>query len=149
MGKVLRGMQPGEHREEVAIPGRGIGDARVTEQQGEATAKRCPEHHDREDYRDAATVHPLDEHGDDRRRRVWQWLSGWRDKLAPGHHSDDGKIHREVDDRDAEQTDHDGTWNDFARLADFVTDETHVVVAQVVIDAEARGGAQAQKIAER
>ena len=59
------------------------------------------------------------------------------------------RLMRDVDERDGDDADHDRPRNHAPGIPDLVADVADVVVAQVVVDADARRRAQAEEEAER
>ena len=72
-------------------------------------------------------------------------MIGGRNELPPRHHANDRKIDPDVDDGNGDGADHDRPWNDAPRIAHFVADVADVVVAEVVVDPDPGGRAQAEE----
>src|ERR1700730_6108961 len=70
-------------------------------------------------------------------------------KLSPGNNSDDRKIDSQVDDGHCNHAYDDRARNGPARIFHFVADVTDVVIAQIVVNTDARGGAKAKEKAKR
>ena len=127
-------MQAREHLEEVAVLRRRIRHARVPQQEGEDRGEGGPEDHRSEQRRDARTVRPFHEHRHDEVRL--RARSG-RDEVPPRHHADNRQIDRDVDDCDQDGADEDRSRDHPAGVLDFVTDIAHIVIPEVVVDADA------------
>src|SRR5882762_7994682 len=139
-------MKSPEHFEEVTIKRGCVRNSRVAEQQCEDRTECRPEHHRCEDGRDLWSI-DLFHHQRDHESRFGVRLI--RHKLSPGHNSDNRQIDGKVNNRYRDYANDDRTWNRPARVPDLVTDITDVVIAQVVINADARGSTQAEKKTER
>ena len=72
-----------------------------------------------------------------------------RHELAPRHDADDREVDAEVDHRDGGGADQDRPRDHAARVAHLVADVADVVVAEVVVDPDARRGAEPEEEAER
>src|SRR6266568_1087373 len=139
-------MESAEYSEEVTALRGGKWNARVAEQQREHRAEGSPQHEQCEDRRDRSAVDLLHEHRDDEVRcRVL--LSGH--ELAPWYDADNREVDSDVNDCDGDGADQDRPWDDAPRIAHFVTDIADVVVAEVVVDADARRCAEAEEESER
>src|SRR6266513_2304333 len=68
-----------------------------------------------------------------------------RDEVPPRDDADNREIGREVDHRDRYRADENRPWDDPTGILDFVADIADVVVAEVVVDAEPRRGAEAHE----
>src|SRR5687767_15094377 len=76
-------------------------------------------------------------------------MLGGGDEFAPRHYADDRQVDADVDDRDGDSADEDRPWNYAARVAHLVADVADVVIAQIVVDPDARCRAQPEEEAER
>src|SRR4030095_72520 len=76
-------------------------------------------------------------------------MVGSGDKLSPGNDTDDRQIDQDVDDRDKNNADQDGARYDPSRILHLIADVADVIVAQIVVNADARGRAKADKKSER
>ena len=72
-----------------------------------------------------------------------------RNELPPRHDADYREIDRQIDRRDAHDAEQDRARDHTRRILDFVADVADVVVPQVVVDADAGGGAQPDEKADR
>jgi len=70
-------------------------------------------------------------------------------KLSPRYNSDDGQIDAKIDDGNKNDTNYDGARDSASGLSHLVTDITDIVISQVVVNTDPRGGAQAKKKAQR
>src|SRR5213080_613976 len=71
-----------------------------------------------------------------------------RHKVPPRDNADNRQIDREIDHRDQDGADENRPWDHPAGILYLVTDIADVVVAQVVVDADPRRGAEAQQEAQ-
>src|SRR6266850_6006892 len=138
-------MQPREHPEEVAVLRRRVGDAGISQQQREHGPERGPQNHRREYGRDARSEDALHE---DRDHEIRLWVRSRRHELAPRHDPDDREIDRHVNQRHRHRAQQDRAWNHAARILYFVADVADIVVAQVIVDADARRRAKPQEKAD-
>src|SRR3989442_9335149 len=139
-------MKSPEHFEKVTIKRGGVRNSRVAEQQREDRTKRRPKHHRRENRRYPGAVDPFHHRGDQE--------TGFRvlvpgNKLSPVNNSNDRKIDGQVNDGHGNHTDDDRSRYGPARILHFIADVTDVVITQVIVNADARGGAETEKESQR
>ena len=144
--EMLGRVQPSEDLEEVAVPGGRVRNPRIAEEQREHRSERGPQDEEREHRRDPRPVEPLHERRDD---ELGFGMRVGGNELAPGHHADDREVDGEIEDRDRDDADQDRTRNHASGILDFVADVADVVVAEIVIDADSRRGAEAKQKADR
>src|SRR5437660_7169430 len=138
-------MKSSEHFEEVTIKRGCVRNSRVAEQQCEDRTERRPEHHRRENRRQLCAVDLLHHRGDEKTRLR---MLVPRNKLSPGDYTDNRKIDGQVNKSHGNYTDDDRARDGPARIFHFITDITDIVITQIVIDADARGGAETEKESE-
>ena len=126
-------MKPGENAEEVAVRRRHVGDARVTEQQREGRGKSNPEHQRGHQFSRRRPVKRLDISGSDELAVQ---------NLTPGNDAQECRSHEDVERAHGDDREHDGAGNHAPRIADFLGEVAHVVVAEVVVQRVKRGVAE-------
>ena len=135
-------MELAERPEEVSVTGGGIRNARVSEQQREHGSECGPQDHQREHRRDAGAVDLLHENRHDEiRLRVH--ISG--NEAAPRHNADDREIDADVDHRDRHGAHQNRPRDHPAGILHLVADVADIVVAEVVVNANARRGAKSEQ----
>ena len=144
--KPPRRVKPTERFEEVSFPGRRIRHARVAEQQRKDRSERRPQNHQGED---AGYPRPVDLLHEDGHDEIGVRLRLGGDELPPWHDADDREIDRQVDHRHRRRADQDGSRDDAARILHLVADVADVVVAEVVVNADPRRGAETDEKADR
>src|SRR6266513_3665508 len=75
-------------------------------------------------------------------------LSGWYE-LPPWHDTNDREVDADVNQRDSDRTDDDRARYHSSRILDLISDVTDVVVSEVVVNTDTRGGAQAKEESKR
>lgn len=75
-------------------------------------------------------------------------MVGGRNELAPRNHADDRQVDPDVDQGNRRGADEDRPGDHASRVAHFIPDVAHVVIAEIVVDADARRRAQAEEEAE-
>ena len=139
-------MKSPEHFEEVTIKRGCVRNSRVAKQQREDRTERRPEHHRRENRRYPGAV-DLFHHRGDQEGRFGVLVPG--NKLSPGDNTNNRKIDGQVNNGHGNYTDNDRARYGPARILHFIADVTDVVITEVVVDADARGGAKTEKESER
>ena len=127
-------MEPRENAEEIPVLCRRVRHPRIAQQQGEDGAERRPQDHGGEDGRDPGAIDPFHE---DRDHKVRVRMRLRRNEIPPRHHADDGQVYRHVDQRHRDCAEQDRAWNDATGVLDFIADVADVVIAEVIVDADA------------
>src|SRR5206468_11524893 len=94
----------------------------------------------------ARAVDLLHESRDDEVRL--RMISG-RHELPPRNDTDDREVHPYVDDGDGDGADQNRPRDDASRVADLVADVAHVVIAEVVVDPDARRRTESEEESQR
>src|SRR5437016_12170053 len=139
-------MKSPEHFEEVTIKRGCVGNSRVAKQQSEDRTERRPEHHRRENRRYPGAV-DLFHHRGDQEGGFGVLVPG--NKLSPGNHPNNRKIDGQINNGHGNHTDDDRARYGPARILYLIADVTDVVITEIVVDADARGGAESEKESER
>src|SRR5260370_20414126 len=126
-------MNPAKNAKEIAVPRGRERNARISEQETKTPGERSPKNHHGKDFCGFGPIKLLDKPGDDRWWRVRHGFTRSGNELAPGHHSNQSEIDRNVDRYHRDQTDQDRTRDYPARILYFVSDVTHIVIAKVII----------------
>src|SRR6266566_1685805 len=116
------------------FPSRGrIGDSRSAEQNGECRCHRNPQNHSRREARRCLPVQSFDKQAGNEIGIL---------RLAPRHHAQDARLHRQIQDGDPQHGEKNSPRNIPLGILDLAAELTNVVVPPVAVDCAHHRGPQ-------